>query len=121
MDDIIVKRLSHNKISVSYDLIISTLGDSEEPIEEITRIRHTFVYKKWPDTLNYMPLINGGFIAGLCGKWGIKKKYVTYFPLSTQDVQVDGEWINVSILKMFFTDGEWIKAWRRNKRIDSIL
>lgn len=38
-----------------------------------------------------------------------------------QRVLVDGEWINISILKMFFTDVEWIKAWRRNKRIDSIL
>jgi len=114
------RRLSEKKIAVSYDLKIRPFSTSEFPDSAIGAIQHTFVYRKIEDG-TYYPVLKDGFIAKICGKWGIKKKYVIFNRCPTQQISIDGESVEFFALDCVFTDDEWVRRWRRDSSLNSIL
>jgi hypothetical protein len=73
----------------------------------------------------YYANIKPGFVAGICNKYGIKKKFV-FFPDSEEigkkfEVDVDGEKVLVAFNEIILTDANWYTAWNREQQLKSLL
>ena len=115
-----IKRLSPAKVCVSCDMDIRTPISSETGTEHIGNIHHSIVYKKIEDG-TYYPVLKDGFIAKICGKWGIKKKYVYFNKNEYQDISLDGELVTLFSMDVIFDNPEWHKKWKRDKIISELI
>jgi hypothetical protein len=73
----------------------------------------------------YYANIKPGFVAGICNKYGIKKKFV-FFPepissLKKFEVDVDGEKVLVAFNDIILTDQNWYTTWNREQQLKSLL
>ena len=117
-----IKRLSPAKVCVSCDMDIRTPMSSETSAEQarLGNIEHSIIYKKIEDG-TYYPVIKDGFIAKICGKWGIRKKYVYFNRNKEQDISLDGELVTLFSLDVIFDNPEWHKKWKRDKIISELI
>jgi hypothetical protein len=123
-----VRRLSDRKIHIACETKIFFSGGGEILLDTITT---RFVYKRIHSTYVdgtpvscYYANIKPGFIAGICNKYGIKKKFV-FFPDSEIgkkfEVDVDGEKVLVAFNDIILTDANWYTAWNREQQLKSLL
>jgi len=115
-----IKRLSPAKVCVSCDMDIRTPMSSETGAEHIGNIDHSIVYRKIEDG-TYYPVLKDGFIAKICGKWGIRKKYVYFNRNEEQDISLDGELVTLFSMDIVFDNPEWHKRWKRDQSINNLL
>jgi hypothetical protein len=117
-----IKRLSPRKVCVSCEMDIRIPMSSEISKEQahIGKIEHSIVYKKIEDG-TYYPILKDSFIAKICGKWGIKKKYVYFNKNEYQDISLDGELVTLFSMDVIFDNPEWHKRWKRDKSLSDIL
>jgi hypothetical protein len=117
-----IKRLSPAKVCVSCDMDIRIPMSWETSAEQayIGNIQHSIVYKKIEDG-TYYPVLKDGFIAKICGKWGIKKKYVYFNRNEEQDISLDGELVTLFSMDIVFNNPEWHKRWKREQSINNLL
>lgn len=123
------KRLSDKKIHIACDMDIFCSSVPEVLIETFSS---RFVYKKVKSHYvdgtpieAYYANIKPGFIAGICNKYRIKKKFV-FTPHKGRMgnlvvVDVEGEKVNVVFCDILFADPEWYTAWNREKQLKSLL
>lgn len=123
------KRLSDKKIHIVCDMDILYTGVPEKLIDTFSS---RFVYRKIKSTYVdgtpieiYYANIKPGFIASICNKYGIKKKFVL-FPHKGRmgnivTVDVDGEKVNVIFYDILLTDPNWYTAWNREEQLKSLL
>jgi len=73
----------------------------------------------------YYANIKNGFVAGICNKYGIKKKHVLFphreRPGKRFEVEVDGEKVLVVFNDVLLTDKDWYTAWNRERLLKSLL
>jgi hypothetical protein len=124
------RRLSDKKIHIACETKIFFRGDDGEIL--IDTINTRFVYKKTNSTYAdgtpvafYCANIKNGFVAGICGKYGIKKKHV-FFPHRERpgkrfEVDVEGEKVLVVFNDVLLTDKDWYTAWNRERQLNSLL
>jgi hypothetical protein len=117
-----IKRLSPRKVCVSCDMDIRTPMSSEARAEDchIGSIPHSIVYKKIEDG-SYYPVLKDSFIAKICGKWGIRKKYVYFNRNKEQDISLDGELVTLFSMDVIFDNPEWHKKWKRDSYLSDLL
>ena len=117
-----IKRLSPRKVCVSCDMDIRTPMSSEARADDchIGVIQHSIVYKKIEDG-TYYPILKDSFIAKICGKWGIRKKYVYFNRNKEQDISLDGELVTLFSMDIVFNNPEWHKRWKREQSINNLL
>ena len=122
-----VSRLSEKKIHIICDMNIFC---SSVPEVLIDTFSSRFVYKKIKSHYvdgtpieAYYANIKPGFIAGICNKYRIKKKFVfTQVRIGNLvEVDVEGEKVNVAFCDILFADPEWYTAWNREKQLKSLL
>ena len=122
-----VSRLSEKKIHIICDMNIFC---SSVPVVLIDTFSSRFVYKKIKSHYvdgtpieAYYANIKPGFIAGICNKYRIKKKFVfTQLRIGNLvEVDVEGEKVNVAFCDILFADPEWYTAWNREKQLKSLL
>jgi len=121
------RRLSERKIHIACETKIFFGG--EVLLDTITT---RFVYKRIHSTYVdgtpvscYCANIKPGFVASICNKYGIKKKFV-FFPDSERsgkkfEVDVDGEKVLVAFNDIILTDTNWYTAWNREQQLKSLL
>ena len=119
------RRLSDKKIHIACDIDI-VYGDIV-----IETISTRLVYSKrilMPLDENgtgrevYYPSIKPAFIAReICGKYGIKMKYVHTPSKDNISVDIDGECIKAAICHIKLTDAAWYVKWNRDQKINSLL
>ena len=124
------RRLSHKKIHIVCDMDILYTGVPEKLIDTFSS---RFVYRKIKSTILtdgtpieiYYPNIKPGFIAGICNKYHIKKKFVLTPHKGRMGnivvVDVDGEQVNVIFYDILLTDPNWYTAWNREEQLKSLL
>jgi hypothetical protein len=125
-----VRRLSKKKIHIARDTNIFFInGDVEVLLDTITtRFVYKIIHSTYVDGTPvscYYANIKPGFIAGICNKYGIKKKFV-FFPDSEEigkkfEVDVDGEKVLVAFNDIILTDANWYTAWNREQQLKSLL
>ena len=117
-----IKRLSPRKVCVSCDMDIRIPMSSEISKEQahIGKIEHSIVYRKIEDG-TYYPILKDSFLAKICGKWGIKKKYVYFKKNEYQDISLDGELVTLFSMDVIFDNPEWHKRWKRDQAISQLL
>lgn len=122
------KRLSDKKIHITCDAKIFINGDDVEII--IDTITTRFVYKRIVSTyvdgtpvVCYYANIKPGFVASICNKYGIKKKFVLFPDRECEkfEVDVDGEKVLVVLNDILFDDPGWYTPWNREKQLKSLL
>lgn len=128
------KRLSDKKIHIACDMDIF-YGVNEynsAPEVLIDTFSSRFVYKKVKSHYvdgtpieAYYPNIKPGFIAGICNKYRIKKKFV-FTPHKGRTgnlvvVDVEGEKVNVIFYDILLADPNWYTAWNREEQLKSLL
>ena len=122
------RRLSERKIHIACETKIFFSGGGEILLDTITT---RFVYKRIYSTYVdgtpvscYYANIKPGFVASICNKYGIKKKFV-FFPDSEIgkkfEVDVDGEKVLVAFNDIILTDTNWYTAWNREQQLKSLL
>ena len=121
-------RLSYKKIHISFEESIFFHDGCCKTLINIIETR--FVYKKVTSTCDGNPVvcyyanIKPGFVASICNKYGIKKKFVL-FPHKGFGkifvVDVDGEELNVVFNDILLTDKNWYTSWNREKKLKSLL
>ena len=123
------RRLSDKKIHIACDMDIFYTGVPEKLIDTFSA---RFVYRKIKSTYAdgtpieiYYANIKPGFIAGICNKYGIKKKFVLTPHKGKMGnivvVDVDGEQVNVIFYDILLTDPNWYTAWNREEQLESLL
>jgi hypothetical protein len=124
------KRLSDKKIHIACETKIFFLNGGVEVLLDTITTR--FVYKRIHSTYVdgtpvscYYANIKPGFIAGICNKYGIKKKFV-FFTDSEEigkkfEVDVDGEKVLVAFNEIILNDANWYTAWNREEQLKSLL
>jgi hypothetical protein len=123
------RRLSDKKIHIACETNIFFNGVNGEILLDTITTR--FVYKRIHSTyvdgtpvICYYANIKPGFVAGICNKYGIKKKFV-FFPDSEIgkkfEVDVDGEKVLVAFNDILLTDKDWYTAWNRELQLKSLL
>ena len=124
------KRLSDKKIHIACETKIFFLNGGVEVLLDTITTR--FVYKRIHSTYVdgtpvscYYANIKSGFIAGICNKYGIKKKFV-FFTDSEEigkkfEVDVDGEKVLVAFNEIILNDANWYTAWNRDQQLKSLL
>ncbi len=117
-----IKRLSPRKVCVSFDMDIRIPMYSEISRKQayIDNIQQSIVYRKIEDG-TYYPVLKDRFIAKICGKWGIRKKYVYFNRNEEQDISLEGELVTLFSMDIVFDNPEWHKKWKRDQAIDEIL
>ena len=117
-----IKRLSPRKVCVSCDMDIRTQMSSEARADDchIDTIQYSIVYKKIEDG-TYYPILKDRFIAKICGKWGIRKKYVYFSKNENQDISLDGELVTLFSMNVIFDNPDWHKKWKRDQSINQLL
>jgi len=117
-----IKRLSPRKVCVSCDMDIRTPMSSEARADDchIGVIQHSIVYKKIEDG-TYYPILKDSFIAKICGKWGIRKKYVYFNRNKEQDISLDGELVTLFSMDVIFDNPDWHKKWKRDSYLSDLL
>ncbi len=122
-----VRRLSDKKIHIACETNIFCNGvDGEILLETITT---RFVYRKEVSTYSngkssvcYYANIKPGFFAGICNKYGIKKKFVGIRRLNKGMVlNVEGENVYVVFNDIIFVDEKWYTVWNREQQLKSLL
>ena len=125
-----VRRLSDKKIHIARDTNIFFINGGVEVLLDTITTR--FVYKRIHSTYVdgtpvscYYANIKPGFIAGICNKYGIKKKFV-FFTDSEEigkkfEVDVDGEKVLVAFNEIILNDANWYTAWNREEQLKSLL
>jgi len=124
------RRLSEKKIHIACDANIFFDGDDGEILLDTVSTR--FVYKKvcseYADgtpIVCYYANIKNGFVAGICNKYGIKKKHVLLPHKEKMGkifvVDVEGEKVNVVFNDILLTDKDWYTAWNRERLLKSLL
>ena len=121
------KRLSDKKIHIVCETKIFFDGEDDEI--HIDTITTRFVYKKEVSTYSngkssvcYYANIKPGFFAGICNKYGIRKKFVSIRRLKKGLVlNVEGENIYVVFNEIFFMDEKWYTPWNREQQLKSLL
>lgn len=125
-----VKRLSEKKIHIARDTNIFFINGGVEVLLDTITTR--FVYKRIHSTYVdgtpvscYYANIKPGFVAGICNKYGIKKKFV-FFPDSEEigkkfEVELDGEKVLVAFNDIILTDANWYTTWNREQQLKSLL
>jgi len=86
----------------------------------IGNIEHSIVYKKIEDG-TYYPVLKDGFIAKICGKWGIRKKYVYFNRNEEQNISLDGELVTLFSMDIVFNNPEWHRKWKRDSYLSDLL
>jgi hypothetical protein len=124
------KRLSDKKIHIACETKIFFINGGVEVLLDTITTR--FVYKRIHSTyvdgtpvICYYANIKPGFVAGICNKYGIKKKFV-FFPDSEEigkkfEVDVDGEKVLVAFNDIILTDANWYTTWNRERLLKSLL
>jgi hypothetical protein len=124
------RRLSDKKIHIACETKIFFINGGVEVLLDTITTR--FVYKRIHSTYVdgtpvscYYANIKPGFVAGICNKYGIKKKFV-FFPDSEEigkkfEVDVDGEKLLVAFNDIILTDKDWYTAWNRERLLKSLL
>ena len=123
------KRLSHKKIHIVCDMDILYTGVPEKLIDTFSS---RFVYRKIKSNYVdgtpieiYYANIKPGFIASICNKYHIKKKFVLTPHKGRMGnivvVDVDGEQVNVIFYDILLTDPNWYTAWNREEQLKSLL
>ncbi len=127
------KRLSDKKIHITCETKIFINGDDGEII--IDTITTRFVYKRIVSTyvdgnppeykgvVCYYANIKPGFVASICNKYGIKKKFVLFPDRECEkfEVDVDGEKVMVVFNDILFDDTDWYTPWNRERQLKSLL
>ena len=98
-----IKRLSPRKVCVSFDMDIRIPMYSEISRKQayIDNIQQSIVYRKIEDG-TYYPVLKDRFIAKICGKWGIRKKYVYFNRNEEQDISLEGELVTLFSMDIVF-------------------
>ena len=123
------RRLSHKKIHIVCDMDILYTGVPEKLIDTFSS---RFVYRKIKSNYVdgtpieiYYANIKPGFIASICNKYHIKKKFVLTPHKGRMGnivvVDVDGEQVNVIFYDILLTDPNWYTAWNREEQLKSLL
>lgn len=129
-----VKRLSDKKIHIVCDMdIFYGINEyNKVPDVLIETFSSRFVYKKIKSHYvdgtpieTYYPVIKSGFIARICNKYRIKKKFV-FTPHKGRTgnivvIDVDGEKVNVIFQYILLADPVWYTAWNREEQLKSLL
>lgn len=125
-----VRRLSDKKIHISRDTNIFFINGGVEVLLDTitTRFVYKIIHSTYVDGTPvscYYANIKPGFVAGICNKYGIKKKFV-FFPDSEEigkkfEVDVDGEKVLVAFNDIILTDQNWYTAWNREQQLKSLL
>jgi hypothetical protein len=125
-----VRRLSKKKIHIARDTNIFFINGGVEVLLDTitTRFVYKIIHSTYVDGTPvscYYANIKPGFIAGICNKYGIKKKFV-FFPDSEEigkkfEVDVDGEKVLVTFNDIILTDANWYTAWNREQQLKSLL
>lgn len=118
------RRLSDRKVAISFDMVIRTrksyMNQSPEHTDSvIDTMTHTFVYRLIEDG-TYYPVIKDGFIAKICGKWGIRKKKVIFARKLVQSVTIDGDTVELFTMDCVFLDEEWAIKWHRDRALNQL-
>lgn len=113
------RRLSDRKVAISFDMVIRTRKTSERPDCAIDTMTHTFVYRLIEDG-TYYPVLKDGFIAKICGKWGIRKRNVIFTRKLVQSVTIDGETVELFTMDCVFLDEEWARKWHRDRALNQL-
>ncbi len=122
-------RLSEKKIHISFEESIFFNDGSGKTLIDTIKIR--LVYKKvtsryedgTPEVCYYANIKNG-FVAGICNKYGIKKKFVLLPHKGFGKifvVDVDGEKVNVVFNDILLTDKDWYVRWNREQQLKKLL
>ena len=121
-----VRRLSDKKIHITRDMNIFFINGGVEVLLDTitTRFVYKIIHSKYVDGTPvscYYANIKPGFVAGICNKYGIKKKFV-FFPDSEEigkkfEVYVDGEKVLVAFNDIILTDQNWYTAWNREQQL----
>lgn len=126
------RRLSEKKIHIACDMDILCSPGTGLPEKLIDTFSSRFVYRKikshYADGTPieaYYANIKPGFIAGICNKYGIKKKFVL-LPHKGRTgnlvvVDVEGEKVNVIFHDILFADPDWYTVWNREEQLKSLL
>ena len=124
------RRLSDKKIHIARDTNIFFINGGVEVLLDTitTRFVYKIIHSTYVDGTPvscYYANIKPGFIAGICNKYGIKKKFV-FFPDSEEigkkfEVDVDGEKVLVTFNDIILTDANWYTAWNREQQLKSLL
>jgi hypothetical protein len=125
-----VRRLSDKKIHITRDTNIFFINGGVEVLLDTitTRFVYKIIHSTYVDGTPvscYYANIQPGFVAGICNKYGIKKKFV-FFPDSEEigkkfEVDVDGEKVLVTFNDIILTDQNWYTAWNREQQLKSLL
>lgn len=128
------KRLSDKKIHIACDMDISYGANEYNIVPDvlIEKFSSRFVYRKIKSHYAdgnpieaYYPVINSGFIARICNKYRIKKKFVfTPHKGGTGNivvVDVEGEKVNVIFCYILLSDPEWYTSWNREEKLKNLL
>jgi hypothetical protein len=125
-----VRRLSDKKIHIARDTNIFFINGGVEVLLDTitTRFVYKIIHSTYVDGTPvscYYANIKPGFVAGICNKYGIKKKFV-FFPDSEEigkkfEVDVDGEKVLVAFNDIILTDQNWYTAWNREQQLKSLL
>ncbi len=112
------RRLSDKKIHIACETKIFFSGDDGEIL--IDNIQQSIVYRKIEDG-TYYPVLKDRFIAKICGKWGIRKKYVYFNRNEEQDISLEGELVTLFSMDIVFDNPEWHRKWKRDKIISELI
>lgn len=125
------QRISEKKIHIACDMDIFYGANEYNGVPEalIDTFYSRFVYKKVKSSYvdgtsveEYYPVIKHGFIARICNKYRIKKKFVfTPSHKGMVAVDLDGEKVNVIFYYLLLADPTWYTAWNREEKLKSLL
>jgi len=125
------KRLSEKKIHVKCKMEILTTGDGNK-LKVVDVIETRFVYRKGPyfdfnlkqPGICYSVIIKDGFIASLCNKYQIKKKFVSFMATDTSNRKSinisEGDDVLVETYSILFLDKDWHVRWNREQQLKKL-
>ena len=125
-------RLSDKKIHVKCSMKILSTFDKNEYVV-VDEIDTRFVYRKGPyydfnlgqNGICYSIVIKDGFLASLCNKYQIKKKFVSFMATDTinkMSINIsEGDDVLVETYSILFADKEWYVRWNRDQKLKSLL
>ena len=125
----VVIRLSEKKIHVKCKMEIRTSPNANSETILVDEIDTRLVYRK-NDVYNlstsrtetvYQVIIKPGFIASLCNKYGIKKKYVAFLGIDNTkfNIAVDDN-VLFENYYIYFADPEWYIRWNREQKLKEL-
>lgn len=123
-----VLRLSEKKIHIKCNMKILITHDKNECIV-IDDIDTRFVYRKGPyydysvgeQGISYGVVIKDGFLASLCNKYQIKKKFVSFNRTGRLNINIsEGDDVVVETYSILFSDKEWYVRWNREQQLKKL-